>query len=108
MSDQSILRAKAVAAIREGRLSRQRPERLWGGTGDGSQCTVCETPIRPDEIGFELEGSNSGVGRPCNIHSQCLKAWDSVRQHATVRDPNKSSSADAAKQQSDASKNLSE
>jgi hypothetical protein len=83
MSDESSLRTKALAAIREGRLSCERPARLWGGTGDGSQCAVCGSPIAPNEIGFELEGGDSG-GPPRNVHAHCLKAWDDVRQHATT------------------------
>jgi hypothetical protein len=88
MLDQSTLRTRALAAIREGRLSCVKPQRLWGGTGDGSKCSVCDSPIRPDEIGFELQCGDAGDGAACNVHSHCLAAWDFVRQHviAAARD----------------------
>jgi hypothetical protein len=79
MFDQRMLRAKALDAIRRGRLSRRRPERLWGCSGDGSICPVCESAIEPDAIGMELEG---GIpGQTCSVHSHCFAAWDAVRQH---------------------------
>jgi hypothetical protein len=81
MSNNSSLRARALAAIREGRLSCERPARLWGGTGDGSQCAVCSSPIATNEIGFELRSGDFG-GPPRNVHLHCLKAWDDVRQRA--------------------------
>lgn len=33
MPDESILRAKAPAAVRTGKLLSQRPDRTWGGPG---------------------------------------------------------------------------
>lgn len=79
MFDRCTLRAKALDAIRTGRLSRRRPERLWGCSGDGSICPVCEGAIEPDAIGMELE---SGIpGQTCNVHSHCFAAWDAVREH---------------------------
>jgi len=55
MPDEPLLREKARAAIRAGKLPSRRPDRTWGGPGIGEPCTICGEPIRRDQLEFEIQ-----------------------------------------------------
>jgi hypothetical protein len=55
MPDEKILREKAGAAIREGKLPSRRPDRTWGGPGVGAPCSVCGRPVSEGETEFEIQ-----------------------------------------------------
>ena len=77
--DESALRAKAREAIRSGALPNAPPEHMWGGPGEGARCTICGTPVRPDESEFEIEFASTGNGRETDrhhVHPRCLAAWE--------------------------------
>lgn len=79
MSDDSTLRMKARHAIRTGRLPNHRPDRMWGGPGDGTCCAVCGKPLMNDEIGLELQFTREGTPSHTagqQLHLQCFKAWE--------------------------------
>jgi hypothetical protein len=84
MSDESTLQEKVREAIRAGRLPNRRPEQLWGGRGDGSECTICGKPVTPDEVEFELEFDRRvGPEGPevHHLHNRCFAAWDLEREN---------------------------
>jgi hypothetical protein len=77
MSDELRRNAK------EGRLPDRRPDRMWGGHGNGSEaCTLCGKVLRPDEVSLDLE-----YGDPVDesvltysVHLHCFSAWDDERR----------------------------
>lgn len=78
-NDDRILREKARAAIREGELPKRRPDRAWGGSGNGCHCTICGLPLEQDELEIELEyhvdDGRSGQEH-YHVHVPCLVAWE--------------------------------
>ncbi len=78
-SDDSTLHTQAREAIRAGKLPHRRPERTWGGPGEGACCTICSAPVRAGEIEIEMEfaptGDGSGSDRH-HAHPRCFAAWE--------------------------------
>jgi hypothetical protein len=89
MNDDSILRTKVRSAIRTGTLPDSRPERMWGGPGDGTPCGACDKPLNCDEIGFELQFTRAGTSSPACVqfHVQCYAAWDHELRDRAARPP---------------------
>jgi hypothetical protein len=75
--DDGNLRDKAREALLTGKLPCRRPDRVWGGAGAGTPCTVCGTPVRPDEVGFEMEFD--AAGRTHHVHIRCFSALEMER-----------------------------
>lgn len=86
MVSDSDLKDLAREAIESDRVPRVRPERLWGSSGDGSDCPICCQPIAPQDVGFELDFPRSSSlelrRASCLVHARCFKAWDAVRQES--------------------------
>lgn len=84
MSDAKILRYKARQALEASKLPACRPESILGGSGTGAACVICSEPVRPQELGYELEfagdGENPGV-RTYPTHIPCFAAWEHERQN---------------------------
>jgi hypothetical protein len=80
-----MLREKARAGVRSGKLPRRRPDRTWGGPGVGALCAVCELPVTQAEMEFEIQftrdGSNPGLDK-FHVHIRCFAAWEFERRHA--------------------------
>jgi hypothetical protein len=76
MSDDSILREKAREVA--GNLPNRRPYRMWGGSGDGAQCTVCGAPVKHDEVQLELEftGDDGAGASNYHCHIRCFSALE--------------------------------
>lgn len=84
-SDDAALREKAREVVRAGRLPNRRPDRTWGGSGGGADCTICGTPVKSDELEFEIEfaGSRKGsVADTYHVHIRCFRAWEFERNNA--------------------------
>src|SRR5690242_18798791 len=79
MSDDSILREKARKALQAGNLPWRRPHRMWGGSGEGAQCTVCGTPVKHNEVDLEVEFTwDDGAGATNHhFHIRCFSALES-------------------------------
>jgi hypothetical protein len=81
------LREKARQAMQAGALPDRRPDRAWGGSGVGAACAICVTPVRPDELEFEIEFARNGDDRPAtyHLHVRCFEAWQSERDPRFVK-----------------------
>ena len=82
MDDENVLRRYAREALRAGTLPPERPERMWGGRGEGAPCSVSEKPVQPSETGFDLEFSPANGAELINhpMHLRCFAAWEFERQ----------------------------
>jgi hypothetical protein len=78
------LRRNAAEALRAGRLPNRRPERMWGGHGNGEEaCTLCGKVLGLEDVSLDLE-----YGDPLDrtavltyaVHLQCFSAWDDERR----------------------------
>ena len=78
--DEVTLRALARAALREGKLPNDRPLHMWGGSGEGLRCTLCERPVESAQTEFELQFGRDdlGAGNP-RLHMWCFAAWELER-----------------------------
>jgi hypothetical protein len=86
-TDEGALREKAREVILAGKLPNRRPDRTWGGPGLGSDCTICSTPVKPEEVEFEIEFDHEGGDRgPDNyhVHLRCFVAWDFERTPSSL------------------------
>jgi len=85
MPDESILREKARASVQNGKLPARAPDRTWGGPGVGAACSVCELPVKKDELEFEIQfehdGANPGLDK-FHVHIRCFAAWEFERKKA--------------------------
>jgi hypothetical protein len=81
--DEDTLREKARTVIQKGKLPSRRPDRTWGGPGVGAPCAVCDLPVRPTEMEFEIQfardGDNPGLDK-YHVHIRCFAAWEFERQ----------------------------
>jgi hypothetical protein len=89
MPHETILREKARAAVQSGKLPARRPDRTWGGLGVGALCTICELPVRSDELELEFERETQfehDGGSPrldyLHVHIRCFAAWEFERSRA--------------------------
>ncbi len=85
MPDEAILREKARAAIQNGKLPRQRPDRTWGGPGVGAICSVCAKPVTKTELEIEIQFARDGDAPGLDkfhVHVRCFAAWEFERGHA--------------------------
>ena len=85
---ESTLRHRVREAIRAGKLPNRRPERTWGGRGDGAPCAICDELVQQDEVEFELDFGRSeddpGLGNDgmgLLVHLRCFQAWELERQN---------------------------
>ena len=90
MPDEDPLRAKARAAVQQGKLPAVAPTRIWGGTGVGATCSVCELPVTKEQKEFEIEfehnGDNPGFDK-VHVHIRCFAAWEFERRRALPDTP---------------------
>jgi hypothetical protein len=80
--EEKILREKARAALRDGKIPNRRPDRTWGGPGVGAPCSICALPVRSDELEFEVQfardSDNPGLDK-FHIHARCFAVWELER-----------------------------
>ena len=90
MPDEAILREKARAVMRAGKLPRRQPDRTWGGPGVGAECAVCASPVTKNEMEFEIQfardGSVPGLDK-YHVHVRCFAAWEFERRHTLDDQP---------------------
>jgi len=75
MPDEARLREFARLAIRKGTLPRGEPARVWGGSGVGALCSVCETAVTQNQLEYELEFARGrDSSRTLQFHLRCFAA----------------------------------
>jgi hypothetical protein len=84
MGDENGMRRKEHESMRSGRLPDRRPDRLWGGHGNGTDlCNLCGNLLKKEEISFDLEyDGEARAARPAcySVHLHCFQAWDMDRE----------------------------
>jgi hypothetical protein len=85
MSDEPILREKARAVIRAGKLPARPPDRTWGGPGVGASCTICDLPVTKSQLEFEIQFARGGKTVEAGldtfrVHIRCFVAWEFERR----------------------------
>ena len=83
MSDEPVLHDEVAPAIYSAKLPTCPLKRMWGGPGSGNCCAICEQPVKPDELEYELQFPQERDGRAggnCHVHIGCFLAWQSLRQ----------------------------
>jgi hypothetical protein len=86
--DDDGLRAKARVAIASGNLPAEFPNRMWGGSGTGATCVVCDLPIKRDDVEVDVEFDRDGDSPHVDkyeFHLPCLTAWERERGDRPVR-----------------------
>jgi hypothetical protein len=77
MPDEKILRDKARAAVRDGKLPSR--DRTWGRLGVGGICTICDLPV----VEFEIEFAMTAIIQ-CSTNStytsDAFAAWEFERR----------------------------
>jgi hypothetical protein len=81
-----ILRDKAREALRARKLPIRRADRMWGGRGVGAECSICSSPVKPDELEFELEYLWANVIGKHHVHIHCFTAWERERDDVLAQD----------------------
>lgn len=66
--------------MRSGKVPGRPPDRMWGGPGTGTQCSVCNAPVNPDEVEFELEFLWPTQLVTYHVHVDCFAAWECERE----------------------------
>jgi hypothetical protein len=83
MIDDGTLRKKARRAVQSGKLPNRHPISMWGGNGFGTSCPICESLVKHDEVGYEVEFDEiegSAAPHGYHIHVRCYAAWELERQ----------------------------
>jgi hypothetical protein len=75
------IRDKAREVVRTGKLPTRRPDRVWGGRGDGAECSICNARVKHDELEFELEFIWGEDERTHHMHLDCFAAWERERDN---------------------------
>lgn len=78
MIDEGKLRRMARHALLARRIPGRRPDRMWGGPGNGP-CAVCGTVMTREDIGLEVEFWATEPGMPAashQFHVRCFGAWE--------------------------------
>lgn len=68
------LRPIARERITHGRLPLRASSRFWGGFGTGVTCALCDEPIQPEEIEYEVR-SIDAAAQTLRFHRVCHCAW---------------------------------
>jgi hypothetical protein len=83
------LRPIARQRIANGQLPHDAPSQMWGGPGTGQLCSICDKPIQPDELEYEIEQSLGGTLQTFRFHVVCESVWqlecardDYLRKHS--------------------------
>lgn len=66
------LKRRALERIRQGVLPAEIPKTIWAGPGTGMPCSLCDRPVGPAEMEYEIDGrSKGGTQSTLRFHLQC-------------------------------------
>jgi hypothetical protein len=69
------LRRVARDRMAKGQLPCVVPVQMWGGTGAGRLCALCDKTIEPNEMELEVEQRIDGEIYPLRFHVACHSLW---------------------------------
>jgi len=72
------------ALLVSGKLPADKASAVWAGSGNNEQCSICRTPIRPEEIAFDLLFSGARGEIELHMHRRCNFAWERERFAASA------------------------
>ena len=64
------LLTRAREYVASGRLPRTVPKSIFAGPGTGMSCSLCDSPIEPWQVEYELSG-----GVTLHFHMRCHAIW---------------------------------
>lgn len=85
MPDEPLLRQRARAAVKNGKLPARSPDRTWGRVGVGAACAVCEVRVTSVQMAMEIRFARDGdpLGFDTfHLHVRCFAAWEFERVKA--------------------------
>ena len=85
-SSQLTVREKAREALRARTLPTRGADRMWGGRGEGAECSICNLPVQSDELEFELEYILADGLAKHHVHVHCFTAWERERDNVLAQD----------------------
>jgi len=88
MNDERMLREKAQEAIRSGTLPTGKPDRMFGGPGNGSACAVCGERVMREQMELEIEFNRHDTTPGLDtyhLHPPCFAAWEFERHRPPTR-----------------------
>jgi hypothetical protein len=68
------LRPIARERIASGRLPHRASSRFWDGFGAGVPCALCDKPIQPEDIEYDVKPIDAAV-QTLRFHKVCHSAW---------------------------------
>jgi hypothetical protein len=77
--DHPSIRDKARRVVITGKLPTRPPDRVWGGRGEGAECSICDIPVQRDDVELELEFIRAGEITTHHLHVDCFTAWERER-----------------------------
>ena len=83
LSDEPILRKRAREAICAEKLPSRRPDHMWGGSGAGERCVICDELVTRDQLELEIQFAHHGAAdrlHDFHLHVQCFAAWELERR----------------------------
>lgn len=66
------LHAMARELIGSGTLPREVKRALWAGSGSGSACALCQLPVLPEQVEYEVQDRSE---RSFGFHVRCHALW---------------------------------
>jgi hypothetical protein len=69
------LRPIARERIAKGQLPCRAPLVMWGGHGVGKLCALCDRPIQPADVEYEVETLANGARTTFRFHVVCQSVW---------------------------------
>jgi len=76
--DKGVIARRAQVKLSQGTLPRSGTPQLWGGSGCGVICDVCEYPVQSAEITAEIQIDRSILS--LHMHPQCYAIWEAERR----------------------------
>jgi hypothetical protein len=67
--DRRLIARRARMKLSQGALPRSGTPQLWGGSGGGVLCDVCEYPVQSAEITAEIQTDRAILS--LHMHPQC-------------------------------------
>jgi DNA repair exonuclease SbcCD ATPase subunit len=68
------LKRKALERIRQELLPAEIPKAIWAGLGTGEPCSLCDRPVDPTEVEYEIN-AQGGIQSTLRFHLRCHALW---------------------------------